>query len=231
MKISVIIPTLNEEKYIGELIQALIRKSDPNRLLEVLVIDGQSTDRTVEVAKLAGAVVYESQQRGRAAQLSLGGERARGDVLYFLHADTQPPKAFDKIIEKAVNQGCLAGCFQVRFEPSTRFLRFFEGFVKLPWMVSRGGDQSLYVTRELYSRIGGFNPTLKIMEDIEIIRRIRRETAFHILSHHVVTSSRKYQRQGAWRLQMLYAWIHLQYWLGVSTDRIYDNSKKWVQKN
>ncbi len=231
MKISIVIPTLNEEEFIGSLLQDLPKKALPENMLEILVVDAHSQDRTVEMAEANGARVILTHKRGRAAQLALGGQHAQGDVLYFLHADTFPPKHFDRFILESVRLGYLAGCFGISFQPSSAFLRFFEKFVRLPWMICRGGDQSLFVTRNLYTAIGGYDARLKIMEDIEIIRRIRKNSSFRILSQKVISSSRKYQDHGAWKLQLLYTWIHLQYWVGISTNRIYMNSKKMVQKN
>ncbi|UTW61348.1 TIGR04283 family arsenosugar biosynthesis glycosyltransferase [bacterium SCSIO 12741] len=231
MRISVIIPTFNEEENIRKLIPWLEANSSPENLLEIVVVDGGSRDNTVDIAEEVGAQVHRSTKSGRAVQLALGGKKAKGEILYFLHADTFPPPRFDEIILNAVRKQNPAGCFQIQFDPSSWALRLFEAFVRFPWMICRGGDQSLYVTRELYSRIGGFNPGLKIMEDLEIIRQIRRESPFHILSQRVITSSRKYQNKGTWRLQMLYAWVHFQYWTGVPNERIFENSKKWVQKD
>lgn len=218
MGISVIIPTYNEETTIAEVLSVL--KDYRTGVDEIIVVDGSSTDATVSIARSFKVTVLKSDYARRSFQLDLGARVAGGEILYFLHADTLPPKDFIGDIESAVDAGDLAGCFRLKFKPSSSFLRFFEVFVGLPWLVCRGGDQSLFITRELYKSIGGFNVALHIMEDIEIIRRIKKKTHFRILQSRVFTSSRRYIKYGERKLQWAFTLVHLRYWLGMDSKRI-----------
>lgn len=217
MKISIIIPTYNEMGNIQNLLKYLKSELHNYPDCEVLVIDGESDDDTLGKTKELGFKVYQTT-KGRGNQLHYGAQFASGDVLYFLHADSIPPKNFMKIINSKVKAGVEAGCFLLSFYPSNRVLRFYESFVRYRFIVCRGGDQSLFITNKLYEKIGGFNSQLKIMEDIDFIKRLNKFSKLEILQERIMTSSTKYQKNGMIRLQLLFSMLHLLFWLGASSN-------------
>lgn len=228
MKLSVVIPTLNEAANIPELLKALQANSDA-RLHEIIVVDGHSTDQTCALAQQAGASVATAPQRGRAIQLHTGATHATGDVLYFLHADSRPPANFIQSIENALQKGSNAGAFRLCFDSAHPLMRCYGFLSRLRWRIARGGDASLFVTAELYHRLDGFNTRLPVMEDIDIVQRLRKHTHFTILPHCVKTSARRYAQKGVLRLQLLFGLMHLGWWLGISPQRLGGFYRKFIE--
>ncbi len=225
--ISIIIPVLNEEKHIGKLLVYLKENSTPSQIAEVLVVDGHSSDQTVQIARNAGATVFQAP-KGRAKQMNYGAKKAKGDILYFLHADTFPPKDFDSHIISALSQNHRSGCFQMRFDSNSVLLRFFAWFTRYNHKICRGGDQSLFITKELFDRIEGYNEDYWIFEDNEMIGRIYQKTDFKILPHPVETSARKYQKNGVLKLQYHFGVIHLKNFLGAGPEKLHDYYKRKI---
>ncbi|MCK0188821.1 TIGR04283 family arsenosugar biosynthesis glycosyltransferase [Arenibacter sp. F20364] len=223
--LSVIIPTLNEAAYIGNLLEYLKANSCPENIKEIIVVDGGSTDATIPLAKTLGAKILFTE-KGRAKQMNKGAELATGEVLYFLHADTFPPKNFDHYILNAVHNKIYSGCFRMKFDTSKRFLRFFAWFSRLNNRLCRGGDQSLFILNDLFLKTGGFNEKYLIYEDTEFIGRLYKTSKFKVLPQHVVTSARKYEKLGTIRLQYHFGIIHLKNLLGFGPDQLYRYYKK-----
>ena len=226
-KISIIIPVLNEERYLGTLLSHLEQNSDPERIEEILCVDGGSHDNTFGVAEKHGARTIHSK-RGRARQMNLGAKHAKGEILYFLHADTLPPKNFDATVLQAVNQGFETGCFRMRFDTKNLFLRFFAWFSRINHTLCRGGDQSLFITKEVFLETKGFNERYLIYEDTEFIRRLYRHTRFKVLPEHVRTSARRYRELGWFKLQYHFAIIHVKNYLGAGPEELYRYYQKHV---
>ncbi len=216
--LSIVVPAWNEEAVIGRTLEALCAVTAGRNDVEIIVsISGE--DRTEEIA--AGFPVTTCRSgRGRALQMNAGASHTSGTILYFLHADTIPPPTFCTDILEAVHQGHFAGCFRMEFDDPHWIMQLYGWFTQFPLPVCRGGDQSLFITRSLFSEIGGFDENLPVMEDIEIIERIQRHTDFHILDNHVTTSSRKYQVNGMLRLQAIFGMVHLMYAFGCDPEEI-----------
>ena len=225
--ISIIIPVLNEEAHIGELIDYLTSNSSVNNIAEILVVDGGSTDHTILVAENIGAIVLHSE-KGRAKQMNFGAEKAAGKILYFLHADTFPPKDFDRHIINAISSNQEAGCFQMRFDSDNWALQFFAWFTRYNHKICRGGDQSLFISKELFKKTKGFNEDYIVFEDNEFISRLYQKTNFKILPYHVKTSARKYRKLGVFKLQYYFGVIHLKNYLGAGPDKLYDYYKRKI---
>lgn len=217
MKISIIIPALNEAQRIGDVIQKIEQKAE-REIYEVIVVDGQSDDSTAEVARRGGASVIICRKSGRAAQMNCGAKAAGGDIHYFLHADTIPPAGFDCAIETAVVNGAGAGCFRLEFSSEHPLLRFYSWCTRFNLNVFRFGDQSLFVTRELFAVAGGFDETLTVMEDQQMVRDLSAKNKFTVLGESVCTSARKYHQNGVIRLQLIFTIILILYYCGVSQD-------------
>lgn len=220
-QISIIIPTLNEAEQLPQLLPHLRQSSSVSNIREILVVDGGSSDATVKIASYYGAVVLHAP-RGRARQMNYAANRAHGEILYFLHADTFPPTSFDEIIIKAVDRGHHSGCFRMRFDSNSNFLKFFARFSAINHKICRGGDQSLFVSKFLFHRMEGFNEAYSIYEDSEFIGRLYKNTRFTVLPQSVLTSARKYEQCGTLRLQYHFGVIHLKNLMGARPDQLYE---------
>lgn len=226
-KISIIIPTLNEAIHIAPLLTYLQENSSVKNILEILVVDGGSTDDTLEMASDLGAIPFQSE-KGRAKQMNFGALKAKGKILYFLHADTLPPKDFDTFILASVGNGIEAGCFRMEFDTSDWFLSFFSWFSRINHKICRGGDQSLYVTKRLFKNTKGFNEDYVIYEDSEFIGRLYKNSDFKVLPQRVVTSARRYKQKGALKLQYHFGVIHLKNKMGAGPEELYEYYKRKI---
>ncbi len=218
-KISVIIPVLNEAIGIGTLLDYIL-SINSKYISEIFLIDGGSTDGTIDILKDYNIKVFSSK-RGRAAQMNFGAKKASGDILYFLHADTFPPNNFDRLIVDAYKDGAENGCFRMQFDSKNPILKFFAWLSRINHTLCRGGDQSLFIDRLLFEKQGGFNENYLIYEDSEFISRLYKETRFTILPQSVVTSARKYRQKGWIRVQFHFGVIHLKNYLGAGPKELY----------
>jgi len=225
LKISVIIPVFNEEKKLGSLLRYLQQEADRVNLQEIIVVDGGSHDRTLQIASEFDVVLLHSG-KGRARQMNYGARYASGDILYFLHADTLPPKKFGTHIVEAVKSNTQAGCFRMQFESASPFLKFFAWFTRLNYLLCRGGDQSLFITTRIFRDAKGFNEAYTIYEDVEFIGRLYKITAFQVLPWRVRTSARRYKKTGMVKLQYHFGMIHLKNFMGEGPDQLYDYYKR-----
>jgi len=219
MNLSVIIPAFNEEGEIAETIRCVQDRGD-ELLQEVIVVDGGSMDATVKNAKEAGAKVVVSSQKGRAAQMNYGAEKAAGDIFYFLHADSKPPQNFANSVCQAVESGYDAGCFRLTFDQNHVLLDVYAWFTRFDIDAFRFGDQSLFIRSNAFWAIGGYRNNHIVMEDNEIVRRIKEEYTFAILDDAVETSARMYREVGVLRLQLIFVLIYTLYFLGVEQETL-----------
>ncbi|WP_292889584.1 TIGR04283 family arsenosugar biosynthesis glycosyltransferase [Nonlabens sp.] len=224
---SIIIPVLNEEASILKLLLHLKEYAQNASSLEVILVDGGSTDGTVPlVTDFALAInkpivkIYSSE-KGRGKQLQHGTTVATGELLYFLHADSYPPRNYDAHIAKAVKEGNPAGCFRMKFESWHPWLIIIGWFTRFSWKACRGGDQSQYITRDLYNEIGGYNTQIPIYEDYDLITRLYERGHYHVIPKWLKTSARRYHKKGVFCLQWFYIMIYWKKYKGASIDEIY----------
>ena len=225
MEISVIIPVLNEAERLATLLPELRKRSETGAVSEIIIVDGGSGDGSPEVAAGNGARVLNSP-KGRARQLNEGARSARGEIFYFLHADSLPPAGFDRWILHAMEGGPQAGCFRLRFDPPHWFLNAFAWCTRFNHPICRGGDQSLFVPRSWFEEAGGFDEAFQIYEDNEFTGRLFSEYSFRVMPAYVTTSSRRYENVGMFRLQYHYFIIHLKRILGAPPEALYAYYKK-----
>ncbi len=218
--ISIIIPVLNEERFIGKVLDHIKATCSADNVKEIICVDGGSGDNTIKVIKAEGAKVIESE-KGRATQMNAGAKHAQGEILYFLHADTFTPKHFDTIILNAIEQGYESGCFRMRFDTKNPILRLFASMSRINHTLCRGGDQSLFIAKRLFEKNKGFNENYRIYEDTEFITRLYKQTKFKVLSEAVITSARKYREKGWIKVQFHFGMIHLKNYLGAGPEELY----------
>jgi rSAM/selenodomain-associated transferase 2 len=213
----VVIPTLNEAGQLPGLLEDL----DLLQLAaDVVVADGGSADDTVAVAQAAGARVVGSNP-GRAAQMNAGAARAAGDWLCFLHADVRVPAAARQELERAVSAGAEAAVWGFSIDASGFWPRFMEvgTYLRdrlggLPY-----GDQGLLVRRDLFDAVGGF-PEIALMEDVALVRALKRRTRLERLAAPLLVSPRRWQREGPYRTWLRNSALMAAYLAGAGPDRL-----------
>jgi rSAM/selenodomain-associated transferase 2 len=218
--LSIVIPCFREHDLLPAALQRLRALMAQPEDCEVIVADAHFDARSENAVDAAGMCYLPVGMVRRSAQMHAGAMAAQGDVLLFLHIDTVPPLHFDALIGSAIRTGFSAGCFRMRFDDTAPFFRFFGWCTKLPWGLARGGDQGLYVAAALYHRTGGFSTHMDIMEDIDMWRKLRRKGPFHIIASQATTSARRYHAIGKYKLQTIFAYIHLLYWMGASQEKL-----------
>ncbi len=214
--LSIVIPARNEAQHIVASLQPL-QAYRPQ--VEIILVDGGSSDNTAALATpLCDRVL--SSPPGRAWQMNLGANAARGDALLFLHADTRLPSDFVRRLLASLAHHHW-GRFDVRLVPGSALLRL------VGWMMNQRsrltgvctGDQGIFVQRQLFAELGGY-ADLPLMEDIELSKRLRRYGRPACLQPALCTSSRRWQQHGTLRTVVLMWWLRALYWLGVSPQRL-----------
>lgn len=214
MKISIIIPVLNESANIRATLSALQAFRGDSH--EIILVDGGSSDDTVELAQpLVDKIVYAS--KGRAAQMNEGARQASGDIYWFLHGDTVVPQNAGYLIEHQINKtGKHWGRFNVRLSGSHVLFRLIESMMNLRSRITgiATGDQGIFVERDSFNKMRGYK-SITLMEDIEISRRLLRECGRPVcLRDTLLTSSRRWENNGIIKTVFLMWRLRLAYFLG-----------------
>ena len=221
--ISVIIPVLNEAAEIGQTLEEVLTGEN----LEVIVVDGGSQDKTVEIVQGYGEALSTplrllSSPAGRALQCNVGLQAAQGEWVLLLHGDTRVPRGFDVLMREVLrDEGVVAGAFELAVASPAWTLRLVEWGVRWRsrWLQFPYGDQGLFISRQRLLQLGGV-PDLPLMEDFELVRRLRHLGKVAIAPVAVVTSARRWERLGVLRVLLLNQLIILSYFLGISPKRL-----------
>jgi rSAM/selenodomain-associated transferase 2 len=218
--LSIIIPALNEAPNLRRVLPDLARKCPR---AEVIVVDGGSTDETLEVVAQFSAVRLIASARGRARQMNAGAREARGGTLIFLHADALLPDGAAEAIRAALaDPGIVGGRFDARLDNPRPVFRIIAFFINLRSRLTRiaTGDQGLFVRRKVFAEMGGY-PDMPLMEDVEFSKRLKRRGGVACLPLRVTASARKWEREGVVRTILLMWTLRLLYFLGVSPARLH----------
>jgi len=213
--LNVIVPVHNEIAALPDLIRRL-RKLQAVAGVHVVVVDGGSDDGGGELLRDSD-VGCVSAPRGRASQMNAGAAAGRGEIILFLHADTELPDDACRQIETAVSAGAVGGFFRVRLDSRRPLMRL------VGWMITQRsgltgvatGDQAIFVTREAFERLGGF-PPLPLFEDVELCTQLRALGRIVRLPGTVITSARRWENHGPWRTILRMWLLRAGYTLGLS---------------
>lgn len=219
MRISVIIPAFNEEENIAKRIDFL-QLHGGDALHEIFVVDGLSMDATASVARQKRAMVISSPVRSRAVQMNLGAKQASGDILYFVHADVKLVPSFVEDIRTALKNGFDAGCYRYIFDSNEFMLKINAYCTRFDRLMCRGGDQTLFVRRNVFDELNGFDEYYSIMEDYDFIIRLRKRFSFAIIQKDVTVSARKYDTNSWLRVQLSNLTVFCMFLLKMPPDRI-----------
>ena len=222
IKLSVIIPVLNEEKTIAQTLEHLQKTA-----VEIIIVDGGSTDNTVEIAQNMGIKTILSPEPGRSNQMNTGAKYAIGKVLLFLHADTKLPHNYLQYIEESLEKSnTIAGAFLLKIESQNPLLRIVEKGVnarsrllQMPY-----GDQGIFLKKETFETIGGF-PDIPLMEDFQLMLTLKKQGKIRLAKAPVITSARRWEKLGVIKTTLINQKVILGYFLGVSPEKL----KQWYQ--
>jgi rSAM/selenodomain-associated transferase 2 len=219
MKLSIIVPVLNEAQGLPSLLEQLLPLVRAG--VEVIIVDGGSEDDSALLAERAGFSVVHAA-RGRARQMNAGAAVAAGEVLLFLHADTRLPECAARLVENALaGDRSVWGRFDVRITGRAFMLSVVSSLMNLRsrWSGIATGDQALFVTRAAFEAVGGF-PDQPVMEDIELSKRLLHLSRPACIARRATTSGRRWQTRGVWRTIFLMWRLRWAYWRGTPASEL-----------
>ena len=218
--ISIIIPTLNEEENIIQCIEN-VNLSFPN--CEIIVVDGGSIDKTVELAYKLPVKLFKSRP-GRGRQCRVGAEAATSDVFVFLHVDSVLPEgAISLLMEQFIKPELSVATFSVLYDGPQKRYRFFEWAAQFESIFTTYGDQGIVIARDFFMNHVAF-PENDLFEDVSFFQKARRKTKIHKLKIPILTSIRRFENKGFFKMTILNTFLMFAYLLGVKTSilhRIY----------
>ena len=223
MKISVVIPALNEESHIEKTLQSII-KQEGN--YEFYVADCGSSDNTVTIAKRYTTVI--NSQRGRAIQMNTGAKACTGDILLFLHADTLlPDNAFHEIRKRMKDDAVAGGSFYIAFDTEAFILKGVSFITRFNFRLFHFGDQGIFVRRDVFQTLQGYKE-MPIMEDYDFYKRLGKQGKVILIRMPVISSARRFIKKGVIRQLLINKFVVLAYWAGVDIQtikRFYDDMR------
>ncbi len=210
--VSVVIPTLNEELTIGNLLADL---SGSKEVMEIIVVDGGSEDRTRQVISTYPGVKLIRSAPGRAVQLNAGAKETKGGYLWFLHADTRVDfNVLCHLLAEIRKSDSSGSCF-LKFDKQGFWYKLYSGFSKINWSIFTYGDQGIFVKRNHFMQLGGYRH-IPIMEDIDFVRRAKKKFTFKKLNIPIVTSARRFEQNGVVWQELKNIFLVILYLLGTS---------------
>lgn len=220
MKVSIIIPVLNEESEVRNCLEDITVNHDPD---EIIVVDGGSIDKTVQIASNFGKVIHSKS--GRAIQMNEGAKSAKGDVLLFLHSDTRLPERGIKRIRDLLETGTKnSGRFYLNFNSFHPLLSFYAFFTRFHFFSY--GDQGFFLSKKLFEKIGGFREDVPF-EDIDFYQRLLKCEKPIIMDAPVITSSRRFKKVGIIKQGLIDISFILMYVLKLNTHVVQNFKEKW----
>lgn len=217
-KISVIIPVINEEKNLIKLFSNLVQKQE----IEFIFVDGGSNDNTVNLIKKAGFKVILSPILRRSYQMNLGAKKAQGKILLFLHGDTILPDNYDQVIINTVQKNnFIAGAFKLKIDNHKPLFRFIETLInwRSQYLSLPYGDQGIFIPKQIFDGINGYKD-LAIMEDFDLIKRVKKIGKIYIVNASVITSARRWEKVGIVKTTLINQLIIMGYYLKIKPEKL-----------
>lgn len=221
---SVIIPTLNEYSALRRLLPSLLVDAQQHHL-DIIICDGGSTDLTCHYVRQLQSdspnLTLLQTQRGRSKQMNAGAEQAQHSVLLFLHADTELPRNWFGLLADAMQAGCVWGRFNVRLSGNNILFRVIERLMNLRscWTQVATGDQAIFVDRQVFQQVGMY-PDLPLMEDIALSKRLRQQYSMACIKTPLITSSRRWEKQGIIKTVILMWQLRWAYFIGTPAEAL-----------
>lgn len=220
-KFSIIIPVLHEQEQIDSVIKHL-REQDFEGCCEIIVVDGDPAGSTINAIEIEG-IIRKIAPKGRGKQMNAGVAMSTGEILIFLHADTKlPENALEKISQVLQDEMYIGGAFDLGIDSNRLFLKYIAARASLRSRLNRipYGDQAFFIRKDFFNQIGGFKE-IPLMEDVDLMRRIKKEgRKIYILPDKVMTSARRWERDGALYTTVRNQILIVLFYLGVSPYRL-----------
>ncbi|MGR3311219.1 MAG: TIGR04283 family arsenosugar biosynthesis glycosyltransferase [Candidatus Brocadiales bacterium] len=219
--ISIIIPTLNEEDSIGATLEYL-KGCVANTQAEIILTDGGSKDKTRDIASEYGIKALTGTDSSRAFLMNLGAKEAKGDILFFLHADSCPPKTFIKDIEQALkDESVVGGAFDHKFSEDVFSVKVVCFFNRIRFHLTKSyyGDQGIFVRKVAFKRLDGYR-NMRILEDLDFSERLKRVGKTALIRKRMLTSGRRFIKGGVIKTSMFMLWIRILHRLGFDAERL-----------
>ncbi len=233
MQISVIIPIYNEQENLVKRLSFLCEQANKFPIEIIVSNSPETTDNSRKVCQSFDKVTYlKSEKKGRAAQMNFGAKNATGDIFLFLHADVHLPKDFYSQIKRAILHSYKFGFFAYQFDKKSFLLDFNSKFTKRDGFFAGGGDQCHFFTKEFFESLRGYNENFCIMEDFEMIDRVRKnKIPFAIIQSKATVSSRKYQKNSWLKVNLINGFVFLQYKLGIHPTKLRKTYKSLLRES
>ncbi len=231
--LSIIIPVYNEQENLVKRLSFLCEQANKFSIEIIVSNSPETTDESAKVCKNFDKVKYlQSEKKGRAAQMNFGANKAKGDILLFLHADNQLPEDFYNEVTNAVNKGNKAGFFAYKFDKETFLLNVNSRFTTKDGLFAGGGDQCQFFTKEVFKALKGYNETFCIMEDFEMIDKVRKhKIPYTIIQSKAIVSARKYEHNSWLKVNAINGYVFLLYKLGVNPLKLRKTYKSLLRES
>lgn len=200
---TIIIPAHNEKENLKVLLPQLTAYRKAGEVEIILVFSSDNSDGSEALAAEHGVRSIQCNKKGRAVQMNSGAALAEGDILVFLHADVKPPEEFVQNIVKTIDEGYEAGFFSYRFDKKSFFLQINAAFTAKDGIFTGGGDQCLFIKKEVFNTVGGFDEKQVLMEDFEFFKRMKKnDVRYTIIKNDLIVSARKYKNNSYLRVNL-----------------------------
>jgi rSAM/selenodomain-associated transferase 2 len=232
MRISVIIPVYNEQENLSKRLSFLCEQANKFPIEIIIANSPETFDNTPNVCKnFVNILLINSPKKGRAAQMNFGAKHATGEILLFLHADVLLPINFYDEIITSIKSGVKSGFFAYKFDKNTRLLNLNSSFTKRDGLFAGGGDQCQFFTKETFKKLNGFNEDFCIMEDFEMIDRVRKlKIPYRIIQSKAIVSARKYEQNSWLKVNLINGIIFLKYKFGVHPTKLRKTYKSLLRE-
>ncbi len=229
MKISIIIPVINEQENLRKLLPYL-KKHAGDLVKEIIVVDGGSSDNTREICSENQVHFLSSPKRTRAIQMNYGANNSNGEILYFIHADSCPPATFASDIIEQIQAGYKGGTFRAKYNSNHPLLKINSFFTRFKPMWCRGGDHSLFFTREVFEELGRYPEDHIIMEEYAFLNTFTQKYPLAICKSTVICSARKYEQYPYLKVNIANLTAFKMYKRGEPQEKIFEYYNRVIWK-